>query len=168
MGDGYDKQPVAGVLSLWPSQVSRDRPAGFWLIHVPTEVPCVTPMAWNGVNSWFHAIYNYNTQFCSDLNRKENAKKEKELQLLRATATQKRSGPAFTHGLQSFWKADRSQSVLLGRKARTVPWGGCTSQCRCSQRDTQVSGWQGWSPFACLTSTGQNLLLLMKGREELK
>jgi len=35
----------------------------------------------------------------------------------------------FTRGLQSFWKAERSQAVLFQRKAGTVPWGRCISQC---------------------------------------
>lgn len=146
--DGCDKQPVAGAFSLWPSQVSKDSSTGLWLICMSTEVPCVTTVALNGANPWFHAIYNYNTQFCSELHRKENAKEEKELQLLRAAATQKRSGlgSGLTCSLQSFWKADRIQSALLGRRAGAQPWVG---------KDIQVSGWHGWSPLTCLTSTRQ-------------
>lgn len=87
VGDGYDKQTVAGAPFLWSSQVCKDSSTGLWFIHVTIEVPCVTPVVWNGVSPWFHAIYNYNIQFSSELNRKESEKKEKELQLLRATDT---------------------------------------------------------------------------------
>ena len=163
MGD--DKQPVAGALSFWPSQVSKDSPTGFWRIHVPTIVPCVTPVAWNGVNPWVRAICNYNTQFYYELNRKKNAKKKNYN--FRGPQPPRR-------GLDQHWIHPRSSKLLESREKPgcAVPEEG--RDCALGKvhisvrRDVQVSGWHGWSPFACLSSTGQNLLLLMREREEVQ
>lgn len=170
MGDGYDKQPVAGGLSLWPSQVSKDSPVCLWLIHGTTKVLCVTPVAWDRVNPWFRAMYKYGTQFYAELNRKENAEKEKELQLLRATATQKRSGPGLDSPVvfKAFGKrTEASLCCLVGRQG-LCPGEGALLSADVATGIYKCQAGAAEAHLHALLAQDQNLLLWMRGREKLK